>query len=111
MAVRRLPHGMGCHGLHRGDLSVRPGLVFASGREVLFVHGCFRHSHQCRKGRLPASGVDYWSEKIDRNTARDVRSAGLEARRSDVCVVWESETADPHSLQRRLVRFLDGNPL
>ena len=111
MAVRRRLHRMGYrYGLHRRDLPGRPDLVFAARHKVIFVHGCFWHGHDCRKGRLPTSRVDYWSEKIDRNKARDARNIGdLAAKGWDVCVVWECETADPETLIPRLMRFLDGD--
>ena len=112
MAVRRLLHCIGYrYGLHRRDLSGRPDLVFRSRRKVIFVHGCFWHGHECRKGRLPTSRVGYWTEKIDKNKARDARNVSdLEAKGWDVCVVWECETADSDFLRIRLVRFLDGGP-
>lgn len=54
--------------------------------------------------------VDCWSEKIDKNRARDARNVSdLESKGWAVCIVWECETADPETLIRRLVRFLDGD--
>ena len=85
--------------------------MFAPRRKIVFVHGCFWHGHLCRKGRLPTSRVDYWSEKIEKNQARDATNvADLKSAGWNVCVVWECETRDPEALQRRLVRFLDGDP-
>ena len=111
MAVRRLLHRMGYrYALHRRDLPGRPDLVFRPRHKVIFVHGCFWHGHHCRKGRLPLSRIDYWSEKIDKNRARDARNvADLEAKGWRVCVVWECQTASPNALRTRLVHFLDGN--
>ncbi len=112
MSVRRLLHRMGYrYALHRRDLPGRPDLVFAPRRKIVFVHGCFWHGHRCRKGRLPTSRVDYWSEKIEKNRTRDATNvADLEGAGWTVCVVWECETRDPEALRRRLARFLDGNP-
>lgn len=111
MAVRRLLHRMGYrYALHRRDLPGRPDVVFAPRRKVVFVHGCLWHGHGCRKGRLPTSRVEYWSEKIDKNKARDAQNvSALEAMGWGVCIVWQCETADRHALQDRLVRFLDGD--
>ena len=68
------------------------------------------HRIHCRKVHLPTSRVDYWSEKIDKNRARDARNvADFEATGWRVCVVWECQTADPDALRARLVCFLDGN--
>ena len=112
MAVRRLLHRLGYrYGLYRRDLPGRPDLVFTSRRKVIFVHGCFWHGHDCRRGRLPTSRVDYWSDKIDKNRARDARNVGdLEIQGWGVRIVWECEISDLDSLRRRLVRFLDGEP-
>ena len=111
IAVRRLLHRSGYrYALHRRDLPGRPDLVFAPRRKVIFVHGCFWHGHGCRKGRLPTSRVEYWSEKIGKNTARDARNVSdLQAIGWASCVVRQCETADPEILRERLVRFLDGD--
>lgn len=110
MAVRRMLHSMGYrYSLHRRNLPGRPDLVFGPRHKVVFVHGCFWHGHDCRKGRLPTSRVDYWSEKVSKNKARDARNVrDLAACGWEVCIVWECETADLDSLRQRLVRFLDG---
>ncbi len=110
MTVRRLLHRMGYrYALHRCDLPGRPDLVFAPRPKVVFVHGCFWHGHGCRKGRLPTTRVEYWSEKIDKNRARDARNVNaLQAMGWASCIVWHCETADTDTLKQRLVRFLDG---
>lgn len=110
MAVRRLLHGMGYrYGLHRRDLPGRPDLVFRSRRKVVFVHGCFWHGHDCRKGRLPTSRIDYWEDKIGKNMARDAQNVrDLVSKGWEVCVVWECEIAHMESLKQRLIRFLEG---
>ncbi len=111
MVVRRLLHRRGYrYALHRRDLPGWPDIVFGPRRKVVFVHGCFWHGHDCRKGRLPTSRVAYWSEKIDNNRARDARNvANLKSAGWGVCVVWECEIPDAYSLTDRLVRFLDGD--
>ena len=111
MAVRRLLHRTGYRcALHCRDLPGRPDLVFAPRRKVVFVHGCFWHGHGCRKGRLPASRIEYSSKKIDKNRARDARNVSdLRAMGWANCVVWQCETADPDLLKERLISFLDGH--
>ncbi len=112
MVVRRLLHRLGYrYALHRRDLPGRPDLVFGPRRKVVFVHGCFWHGHHCHKGRLPASRVEYWSEKIENNRARDATNVSdLQAGGWEVRVIWECETAAPNSLRRRLIRFLNTDP-
>jgi DNA mismatch endonuclease (patch repair protein) len=74
------------------DLPGTPDLVLRSRRIAIFVHGCFWHSHRCRRGRLPATRRDFWKLKLERNRARDRRvSRKLRAMGWRVVVVWECE--------------------
>ena len=111
LAVRSLVHGMGYrYRLHAKDLPGHPDLTFKSRRKVIFVHGCFWHlHHNCPKCRLPKSNRDYWKAKLKRNQARDGENvATLAASGWESLTVWECETADEHSLKKRLRTFLGG---
>ncbi|MET0072107.1 MAG: very short patch repair endonuclease [Candidatus Thiodiazotropha sp.] len=109
MKVRRLVHGLGYrYRLHRKDLPGKPDLVFSGKRKVIFVHGCFWHGHDCKRGaRLPKTNVEYWAEKIARNKKRDkehelkLTNAGW-----DVLVLWECQLRDEKGLRETLVMFL-----
>jgi DNA mismatch endonuclease (patch repair protein) len=109
LSVRRFLHGQGYrYRLHRKDLPGKPDLVFAGRRKVIFVHGCFWHGHDCKRGaRRPKENADYWERKIRRNQERDARSQ--EALRSmgwEVLVIWECELKEKNSLSARLTEFL-----
>lgn len=111
MVVRRLVHGMGYrYRLHQKDLPGKPHLVFAGRRKVIFVNGCFWHSHDCPRGaRQPKANADYWKAKIGRNVTRDADSAAaLQASGWQVLTVWECETkASVHvALEERLREYL-----
>src|SRR5258706_15149801 len=72
LAVRSMVHRMGFRfRLHRKDLPGKPDLVFASRRKVVFVHGCFWHSHDCKYSHTPKSNLEYWMAKLARNRMRD----------------------------------------
>jgi len=72
LKVRSLVHSLGFRfRLHRKDLPGKPDLVFPSRRKVIFVHGCFWHSHGCGLSHIPKSNVAYWGPKLARNIARD----------------------------------------
>src|SRR4051794_16548808 len=75
LRVRRTLHGMGCRfRLDREDLPGKPDIVLPKWRIVIFVHGCFWHGHDCKKGsrrRRPKSNTGYWNQKLDRNMRRD----------------------------------------
>src|SRR5262249_20074343 len=89
----------------------KPDLVFSALRKAIFVHGCFWHGHDCKRGaRAPKDNASYWSAKIARNRARDVSVLRTLKREGwSALVVWECETRDTHTLCKRLARFL-GRP-
>ena len=105
MRVRRLLTRMGLrYRLHRKDLPGSPDVVFPGRKMALFVHGCFWHGHDCRRGaRAPKANAEYWTAKIARNVARDARNLdGLAERGWRPVVVWECELKDEAALQARL---------
>lgn len=102
MAVRKAFWAAGLrYRLHDKNLPGKPDLVFPGHRTVVFVHGCFWHSHEgCPNFRLPKSRTDWWAEKLARNKARDAEvRAALEAAGWRVIVVWECETEREECLQ------------
>lgn len=109
MLVRRLVHRMGFrYRLHRRDLPGTPDLVFSSRRKVIFVHGCFWHQHNCKRGKRPSSNVEFWNAKLDGNSRRDKTNIlSLQKNNWSVLVVWECETKQLDVLSRRIQRFLD----
>lgn len=109
MIVRRCAHGLGYrYSLKRRDLPGSPDLAFVSRRKAVFVHGCFWHGHDCKRGaRMPSANAAYWSAKIGRNAARDKASiSGLKALGWSSLVIWECELRDGAALSQRLSRFL-----
>jgi DNA mismatch endonuclease (patch repair protein) len=81
--------------LNQRRLPGSPDMVLARYRTVIFVHGCFWHGHDCRRGRRPASNVEFWNAKLDRNIARDRAVRGkLEEAGWNVVTIWTCSTAD-----------------
>ena len=109
LVVRRLLHGMGYrYRLHRRDLPGKPDIAFMSRRKAIFVHGCFWHGHDCPKGRLPKSRLDYWQPKLDENRIRDrTKTEQLRSLGWSVLVIWQCGTVDKESLASRLQGFVD----
>ena len=76
--------------LHVRKLPGSPDIVLGRRRVAVFVHGCFWHSHSCRRGRLPKTNREFWKVKIGANKLRDnrqirkLRSSGWIA-----VVIWE----------------------
>jgi DNA mismatch endonuclease (patch repair protein) len=105
LKVRRLLTRMGLrYRLHRRDLPGSPDVVFPGRKTALFVHGCFWHGHDCRRGaRVPKTNADYWIAKVARNRARDVSvQAALATLGWRAEVVWECELKDETHLEARL---------
>ena len=50
----------------------RPDLVLKKFNTVIFVHGCFWHSHDnCPKARVPETNRTFWLKKLKANRLRD----------------------------------------
>lgn len=109
LAVRRLLWSLGGrYRLNRADLPGKPDLVMPGRRLAVFVHGCFWHGHDCRRGaRTPKANRAYWVSKIARNRDRDaVSRAALEAAGWRVETVWECELKDQTALEARARSWL-----
>lgn len=109
LAVRKLVHGMGYrYRLHRSDLPGKPDLVFSSRQKIIFVHGCFWHSHSCKLSHTPKSNASYWNPKLHRNKERDAENlVVLKDLGWSVLIVWECETREVSVLKTRLRKFLN----
>jgi DNA mismatch endonuclease (patch repair protein) len=109
MIVRRLIHKAGYrYRLHRNDLPGKPDLTFPKFKKIIFVHGCFWHGHDCKRGaREPKTNTDYWRQKINRNKARDaVEQNALRAMGWEVLVIWECQLKNIDILKARIKGFL-----
>jgi DNA mismatch endonuclease, patch repair protein len=115
LKVRKLLHRLGFRfRLHRADLPGKPDVVLTRLRTVVFVHGCFWHGHDCKRGsahRKPKSNTDYWYAKLNRNRERDARlAAEYDLLGWKRIVVWACETENLESLEARLLRELSEKP-
>lgn len=111
MIVRRLVHSMGYrYRLHRKDLPGKPDLTFQSRHKVIFVHGCFWHGHNCKRGaRIPKTNQDYWETKISRNKERDQQhDEDLRHQGWHVMVIWECQLNEPQTVTEQIINFLSG---
>jgi DNA mismatch endonuclease (patch repair protein) len=95
--------------LHRADLPGKPDVVYGPRRLAIFMHGCFWHGHDCKRGaRPPKDNADYWRAKIARNRARDtINLAALQALGWRTLVVFECALKDRPALERRLRAALE----
>lgn len=70
-----------------------PDIVLRKYKTAIFVNGCFWHGHEgCAEFRPPRTRVEWWTEKLSRNKARDVRvREQLRAMGWNTMVVWECQ--------------------
>lgn len=78
--------------LHNSNLPCKPDIILSKYKTVIFVHGCFWHQHDCKKGSIPKSNHEFWSKKLASNKKRDQECINvLQKLGWKVVVVWECE--------------------
>ena len=86
--------------LHDRTLPGSPDLVFRRFGAVIFVHGCYWHSHGCHRSTVPKSHRVFWKDKFAANRRRDGRNVRLlEECGWRVMVVWECELLGKNALR------------
>lgn len=113
LVVRRCLTAAGArYRLHKRELPGVPDIVMCGKRIVIFVHGCFWHQHQgCRYAKLPASNVQFWRTKLERNVERDRDTvAALLKMEWRVLTVWECATRREHEIKlgQLITYWVDG---
>jgi len=110
LTVRRILRAAGIgYRLGGAGLPGRPDLVMKGRKVAVFVHGCFWHGHDCARGaRKPKANAAYWTAKIDRNRARDVRVQQELAHGGwRVLTVWECDLRTPDFAARLVAAVRD----
>ncbi len=99
LEVRRRLFAMGFrYRLHRRALPGTPDMVFPMYTAVIFVHGCFWHSHGCRFSALPQTRRIWWKKKLADNRLRDRRVvARLRELGWRVLIIWECSFRKPRT--------------
>lgn len=95
LAVRRLLHAAGLRYriAYRPERSLRrtADVVFPKQRIAVFIDGCYWHACPIH-GTAAKSNAEYWSEKLKRNTERDVETTtALRDAGWTVLRFWEHE--------------------
>ena len=114
MVLRSLLRQEGFTGyrLHYTKAPGRPDIAFVGRRIAIFVHGCFWHGcPHCRPAR-PKSNNTFWSQKLDRNMARDRRKVKeLQKEGWRVIMIWECKLKRSPLVQlgrvRRMLEMVD----
>lgn len=108
LRVRSILHSLGYRfRLHRKDLAGKPDIVMPKYRAVIFVHGCFWHSHNCPHGLVkPATRPEFWTAKRYETTQRDRRNKlALKTAGWKVFTVWECQTKPEEKLRLSLKKI------
>jgi DNA mismatch endonuclease (patch repair protein) len=92
-----------------GRLPGKPDIVLNKSKKVIFVHGCFWHMHNCKKGKsTPRSHYAFWQHKRLSNKIRDKKNIKeIKKLGWKVLVLWECQIKKPEFLKKRLKSFLD----
>lgn len=84
--------GFNKYRLNTSQLRCSPDIVFVGKKKAIFVNGCFWHGHNCSRGSLPSSNVNFWKEKINKNKERDLKNYDeLESKGWSYLVIWQCE--------------------
>lgn len=86
------------------SLPGQPDFVVKSKDTVIFVHGCFWHTHpNCRLARRPKTNKKFWFKKAVDNRRRDLRKNRL--LRKDgwhIITIWQCKLRRPDRVLNRL---------
>lgn len=94
LLVRRFLFSRGFrYRLHGSKLPGKPDIILAKYHTVIFVNGCFWHSHRhCKYATVPKTRTEWWTAKLDKNKLKDGDAIErLENLGWKVIVVWQCE--------------------
>jgi DNA mismatch endonuclease, patch repair protein len=109
LLVRSIVHRMGFRfRLSGAGLPGRPDLVFPRLKKVIFVHGCFWHSHHnCSRASVPSSNKVFWERKLSGNELRDKHNyRRLNKLGWSYRVVWQCQILSDDRLFSKIKSFL-----
>ena len=92
LIVRKLCFSKGLrYRLNKKIFNISADLIFPKYKSVIFVHGCFWHSHDCQYGRVkPKSNAEFWNKKRGDTCIRDKRNqTKLIKNNWKYLIIWE----------------------
>ena len=89
------------------QLPGKPDIVLPKYKTVIFIHGCFWHSHEgCKYAYTPKTNTEFWVNKITSNAERDkINLQKLTTLGWNVLTVWECEIR--HTRKHDLTPLID----
>jgi len=110
ITVRSIVHKLGYRfRKNKSNLPGSPDIVLTKYRKVIFVHGCFWHSHdKCKRAARPISNKSFWRKKLDSNILRDRKNCRLlKAQGWKYLIIWGCQIKDESRLVVKINRFLN----
>lgn len=79
--------------IHDKKLPGKPDIILPKYKTIIFVHGCFWHSHEgCRYFVVPKTRTEWWINKLNLNKKKDNQNIeSLESEGWNILTVWECE--------------------
>ena len=95
--------------LNKKIFNISADLIFPKYKSVIFVHGCFWHSHDCKYGRVkPKSNAEFWNKKRGDTCIRDQRNqTKLIENDWKYLIIWECELKNLENVSFKVNNFFD----
>ena len=110
LIVRKLCFSKGLrYRLNKKIYNISADLIFPKYKSVIFVHGCFWHSHDCKYGReKPKSNAEFWNKKRGDTCIRDQRNqTKLIENDWKYLIIWECELKNLENVSFKVNNFFD----
>ena len=110
LIVRKLCFSKGLrYRLNKKIYNISADLIFPKYKSVIFVHGCFWHSHDCKYGRVkPKSNAEFWNKKRGDTCIRDQRNqTKLIENDWKYLIIWECELKNLENVSTKVNNFFD----
>ena len=110
LIVRKLCFSKGLrYRLNKKIFNISADLIFPKYKSVIFVHGCFWHSHDCQYGRVkPKSNAEFWNKKRGDTCIRDQRNqTKLIENDWKYLIIWECELKNLENVSTKVNNFFD----
>jgi DNA mismatch endonuclease, patch repair protein len=87
----------------------KPDIVLSKYKTVIFVNGCFWHSHKnCKSSKLPETRKDFWKNKINGNVLRDKKNYyNLKKLGYKVIIIWQCNLKNKIKKEKTFKKLLN----
>ena len=110
LIVRKLCFSKGLrYRLNKKIFNISADLIFPKYKSVIFVHGCFWPSQDCKYGRVkPKSNAEFWNKKRGDTCIRDQRNqTKLIENDWKYLIIWECELKNLENVSFKVNNFFD----